>query len=602
MALSQEEAFKIAKERGLIPQEQEMKSTLSKEEAFQLAMDKGLIKPREDGAGFLTRTRFSFADTDKGRKQVLEDEYGQGNSIKVGDRWLVKDKKGWNYADEKSLSWTDAADLIGDLPEAVGAGVGGVMGSGWLSVPAAAAGGAIGSATKKAIAKGLGINNDQAPMEIASDMGTSATYSALGQGAGVGLVKGVNKILAPYASKMTPEAIARTELARKFGIELTPAQITQAKSLNFIENGMKNNPMSVDTISKFLDEKQLQPFSQAIKNMSPTDNADTIGKNIVESINTTKNANKQMFNSQYSDLTSQINKNIDVPSLRTKAQDIIEANKNLPDGLKDDAVKIATQILEMPTDNIDYNTLAKLRTNLGEKAQSGMVTGDIGSAQYKQLKGSLDSDFNNFANQNGLGSTKKDIDNAYRTFKQDYENNLIKGIVGTNKKEEMPTERVVDNIVNPKEISRLDKVIQASNNQPLVKDAVVTKVIDNSKVADFSNPAYGSEYVSPTRFATQTNNFGEHLSKVGATDTRELGKVAENIKMSEGFANHSNTAPTLQSSGILGLAGALPSYPMSKAYTSEMGRKWLTDGFKQFDPKSSGFGAIVGATLNNNQD
>ena len=103
MELTQEEALNIAKQRGLVSQDYQIqKAELSQEEALKMGIERGLVKPREDGAGFLVRTKFSFADTDAEKKQVLEDEYGKGNAYKYGDRWMINEggKKGFNYVDE----------------------------------------------------------------------------------------------------------------------------------------------------------------------------------------------------------------------------------------------------------------------------------------------------------------------------------------------------------------------------------------------------------------------------------------------------------------------------------------------------------------------
>ena len=126
MEITKEQALAEAKKRGLVPGEAKAPS-ISREEVFKVAMERGLIKPREDGAGFLIRTKFSFADSDLGRKRVLEEEYGKGNSIKIGDNWLVKDKKGWNQLDGSSVLWDeigDLADVVGELLEVTTATVG----------------------------------------------------------------------------------------------------------------------------------------------------------------------------------------------------------------------------------------------------------------------------------------------------------------------------------------------------------------------------------------------------------------------------------------------------------------------------------------------
>lgn len=603
MSLSKEEAFKIAKERGLIPQDSVLpKTELSKEEALEIALERGLVKPREDGAGFLTRTKFSFADTDTGRKQVLEDEYGKGSAYKVNGRWLIKDEKGLNYVDEDSLSWTDAADLIGDIPEMVGSGAGLFAGTGAGSIPLAMAGGAGGRGVKKVIAKALGVNDSQTATEITKDMLESGLWSGGGQALGLGVAKLGSKALAPFKNKMTNEAVLRKNNANKYGVELTPAQITQSKGLGQLETAMNNNFASVDKLAKFADEKQITPFNDAIKSITPNRNTDEIGMDLIEAINKTKNANKEMFKKEYGAIASKIDKPIEVNNLITQAQNILKQNSELPSSSMDTAVKLANEILEMPKSNMSYESLSKLRTNLASMAKSGNTTGDIGTAQYKLLKGALDKDFDTFATYNGLGSAKKDVDDAYRVFKNRYEDKTVKNIIGTEKRPEIAPENVVETIVKPNKTTMIENVTQASNNPRVVKDAVVDKVVNNAKIADYTNPMYGSDMATPTRFATQAHKYGENLAKVGADNVRELGKVAESIKFSDAFANHSNTAPTMMNSSIQGVLGSVPMHIGGKVYTSKLGRKWLTDGLGKVSSKKAGTtGAALGITSSINQ-
>ena len=601
MSISREEALKLAKERGLVPQDQTLTSNLSKQDAFKMASDRGLIKPREDGAGFLTRTKFSFADTPQGQKQVLEEDYGKGNALKVGDRWVVKDDKGWNYVDENSLSWNDAADLVGDIPEMVGAGYGAVAGMGMASVPMAGLGGAAGDGVKKLIAKAMGINDNQSAGEIAKDLGESAAWSAGGQFAGLKALQAFNKVKAPFAKAMTPEAVARKAQASKYGIELTPAQITQSPTLGQAENIMHNKYWSSDDLAKFAEEKQLSPFNDAIKKMTPSRNTSEIGEAIADSIVKTKDGNKVMFNKEYGDLASKIDKPIETNRLFNQAAEILDENKNIAPSARDTAVKLSSELLDNPNAGMTYQELSKLRTNLGDMALSGKVTNDVGSAQYQRLKGALNQDFDEFATYNGLGSTKKDIDDAYRVFKNRYENPTVRNIIGTDIKAGMDSEDIVKNIVKPNKTTLLQRVTDASGNKAATKDAVVDEVINKSKIADYTNPLVGTDTVSPTRFATQSHNYGNNLASVGADDVRELGKVAESIKFSDSFANHSNTAPTLMNSTVWGMTN--PLNMMGKVYTSNGGRKWLTEGFKQTATEGKGikpkinksFGAVMGA-------
>lgn len=565
--------------------------------------DIGSIKPREDGAGFLTRTKFSFADTEKGKKQVLEDEYGKGNAYKYGDRWLVNEggKKGFNFVDENKLSWKDAADLVGDVPEVAGATAGAVLGSGLMSIPAAAAGGAAGTGIKKLIAKAMGINDGQTPTEIAKDLGESALWSGGGQAVGLGLIKGANKVLAPFADKMTPEAIARRELASKYGVELTPAQVTQSPALGMLENGMKNNLASVETIKDFLNTRQMMPFSEAVKGITPQSDSSSIGENIIKSIIDSQKTKAELFGKQYDELASQIDSPIEMSNLKNATDNIIGKKVASSQDLSPEFQRATdyNSFLQNNNNGFDYNLFKNSRTNLISDLQADKtLTGSAKTGDTKYLKSSMDKDFNDYAIANGLGDTKKALDSNYADYKTLYDKSKIADALARDEKGKLFPENIQDLVVNIKEPSRIDLFKKAGANQDDIRDIVINKVIDKGSVSDSANPSFGSSFVPPSRLATQAYDYGENLSRVGADNVRELGKVAEGIKFSEAFLNHSNTAPTLQNSNIVGIAGTVPFYPMSKAYTSDIGRKYLTDGLGKINPKYSGFGAAFAPLMN----
>ena len=324
MSYTKEELMKEAERRGFVnpngstidkPEILTSKSKPTKAEVFKFAMERGLIKPRDDGIGFKIRTKFSLADTDNGRMGVLEDKYGKGNVAKINNQWMIRDDKGWNNVDESSLSWNDIADVAGDIPEVAGAVAGSVAGSGLASVPMAGVGASAGRGVKKILANLAGVKDNQTPLEIAKDLGESGVYGAGGQLLGLGLGKAIGKAAAPYAKDITPDALLRKQMAEQYGVELTPAQITQAKSLGWLENNLKNNFVSADVIDNSLKETQFKPFNKAVEDMKPTKESSKIGSEIRDSIKNSKQAYKDKFNKEYRDIANSVNKNIPITNI-----------------------------------------------------------------------------------------------------------------------------------------------------------------------------------------------------------------------------------------------------------------------------------------------
>lgn len=615
MELTREEALKIAKERGLVPQDYQLpKAELSQEEAIKIGIERGLIKPREDGAGFLTRTKFSFADTDKGRKQVLEDEYGKGNAYKYGDRWLINEgkNKGWNYVDENKLSWKDVADLIGDTPEVAGATAGAVLGSGVMSIPAAGAGGAVGTGVKKLIAKAMGVDDRQTPMEIAQDLGESALWSSGGQAVGLGLVKGANKVLSPFADKMTPEAIARRELAKKYNVELTPAQVTQSPMLSRLENAL-NSGFTGGRISD-IKNSQFETLQGHLNNtfdgITKGKTNEEIGLDITKMLDDSMKLKKADFNQKYGDLASKIDSNIPIDELKLKAQEIIGRNEQVPKSLQGQSIGTAQELSMLP-ENIDYNTFSQIRSGLGEKARAGGVTGDIGTGQYKQLKSAMDNSFDNYAINNGLGTEKQNLDSFYRAFKNDYESGIVNKVLKSENNGSILPEKVGNNAVST--ITNTKRVAEAlgGNKEPL-QEALASKIMKESAVSNPSIESPFSNYFSANKLNSEIgknkDTFEYVFSDTQKNKINDLVKIGNDISLADKvYGNPSGTGKTVDAIITTGLLTSDPTlaaanlggrYLGTRAYTSDIGKKYLTDGLGKINPKYSGFGAAFAPLIN----
>lgn len=154
----------------------------------------------------------------------------------------------------------------------------GMVGGGMIGAPVGPVGMAAGGAGGYAIAKKVDeiITNQINRIEGIEDKATIAeeTISSLhdlkdglimemvAQAAPVIPIAAYNKIMAPFASRMKPDAIIARDLAKGKGIEYTPAEQTGSRAVGAIEDLVEKSPASGDILRDFRFQKQLQPLME----------------------------------------------------------------------------------------------------------------------------------------------------------------------------------------------------------------------------------------------------------------------------------------------------------------------------------------------------
>lgn len=163
--------------------------------------------------------------------------------------------------------------------------------------PPGLAAGALGFAGGRQVAKGLdwlmGVNQDvrvppetlpEKLSEAGRDVRTGATYAMGGEAVGALAQAGLNRLAAPIAKRMTPEAKRRVELGQKHGIEQTPAEITQSQNLAKAETGLKwmwgssgvMHDQSMRELKSLLDARD-----RLIGSGAPSESVEALGGHIV---------------------------------------------------------------------------------------------------------------------------------------------------------------------------------------------------------------------------------------------------------------------------------------------------------------------------------
>ncbi len=574
----------------------------------------GAIKPREDGAGFLTRSKFSFASTDAGRKQVLEDEYGKGNAYKIGDRWLINEgkNKGWNYVDEKGFNWKDLADIAGDVPEIAGGIIGsrgGIVGAG--------AGSAGGDSIKKLIAKAMGINDNQNATEIAKDMAVSGVVGAGAQGLGNLVGKygkiGVDAITKPFANSMKTNADDIIRIAKENGIDIMPTMINDSKSLATLENSLAKG-FGGDRITDIRNSQNAKLDLNTIgllNSLTKGKSSQQIGNDVLDAIKTNRAEKNQYLGGEY----DKLGKAIEDLSQQNQGQPFLPLNetKMVSDDILNNyskyanpkSIELSDAILKTVNDGgyEKYNHFKTDRSNLIDEISKATKNEDKNLArELTNIKKSMDTGLDNKLVGSGLGAEKKALDSEFASFKDIFDNPskitgdiLSKSTSGGIKPENIP-QSITSGITNAENIT------SALNGDKDLLSQSFAKVLEKaSRKTNGENTIPLKGTVSMDKLNTSLINnkdtFEYAFDPVIQKELSDKILLSKAINSAEkNYGNPSGTAQGLSdvipltigaTTGLGGAAAYLGAKIIGpKAYTSDIGKKYLTDGF---DVSGSGF-------------
>lgn len=99
------------------------------------------------------------------------------------------------------------------------------------------------------------------------DIRAGAMYEMGGRAIPAGASRVVEKVSAPFKSKMTPEAQRLAAGAKESGITMTPADLTGSKSLGLAESVMEKIPGSADIIRDMRVKSQLEPMLKKLNSL-----------------------------------------------------------------------------------------------------------------------------------------------------------------------------------------------------------------------------------------------------------------------------------------------------------------------------------------------
>ena len=491
----------------------------------------------------------------------------------------------------------------------VGGRLGGYKGAG--------VGAALGQTGKQIAGKALGARPRESPL------GDIAFAGAEGVGAellGLGTGKFITGVAAPFASKVGAAGLSLLETAKKYGINLSPSDITKSKILSTIESLLEKTPLGSETIDQYRNKaiNALRLAKAELKNkIGRADEAEVIGLKLKEVLA----AGSKEFNAKSTELYGEVGKIVPPDTLiltdrlKQTAMALLKREEKLPVNTRDNKVigvlRDMTNLdeggltksglvgpsgepLKMPGRS-SWETLSTLRSQLGQfiADQDAAVKAGIPALKfqgtrsggiYKMLRKAVDADLNTFATTTG-GEVKKafDLANAfYKEGKQIFDSKTIRRITNLN------PERVANFVIRPgnvTEIKIIKKAIGEKGFEP-IKRAFTEKLL--------SEPLEGAAF-APMRLVRHLDKYGDEtlrqvFSPQELTSFRELGRISANMQSAERLAgNPSGTGRTMITfitggavftDPVTGGVALISPALLSKLYTSDFGRRWLTTGLR----------------------
>lgn len=437
-ALEQEEVQALqvmpqTQDGGLTPQEAQELAMLEQEEIQAQQAPSPKVNPsREASLGFVNRSRFAIEPLESNRRALLAQEYGQEN-VMEDERGNVYLRQGNEFrpVNKEGFSTADIADIGGALPEAIGGGVGALVGAigggGVASLPAAmglgAVGGAAGSAARQGASALLGTPQIANARERVTEAGMSAAFGAIGSGAGKLIAEGAKKA-APYAKRIFPklgiskEGLKLSSIAKKEGIPMpTPAQMAGGRDLD-LEKVLAARPVYGYGIRKTVD-KQVDAIKSNLSSvagdfMDVDSAAPKVGAKIQEGANRLISGIKQTARDQFDNVAKE-GAGITVPADRF-ASDFLENLKGI--GLFDDAGNAMAHSSKSGLTKSQFDRLQEIGGKILQDAKVSGVTQLPGSKSGLSGAGSLDV--------NTINTMRKFIDaNIKEGSKQGYDDALL---------------------------------------------------------------------------------------------------------------------------------------------------------------------------------
>jgi hypothetical protein len=532
-------------------------------------------------------------------------------------------KRGYSRNDVISAlngeSPTFAGQLVKDTPE--------MLGSLALSVPAAiatkgnipatvaagAAGGALGKGAQMFVRTAT---NDVRAPQTNAEVVKGLSKAALTQGAtelagGLG-GKILGKVAAPFASKILPDAVEASAQLTKRGAHLTPAQMTESRLLDTVENMSEHALVGGGKLSDFKRLIQPQAYRKYVDDVAERfvgSSGSLSPEQAGELLLDTLTGNKEAFKSQAGKLYKVVDEltdgmRVSLADIKKAAQqriDIAAARKNI--GGSEAGDTLLSKISQLD-DEISWAQAADLRSAFMDELNSLQFSRDKAAGLAKQFVGLTDSAMEKSAqrlNPQALIAWRS-ANEFYKTGMEKFNSKLIRSL----------SKRLID---NPEVAVRSVFVPNASKQLRYVKEAIGDKAFKDLRsqwlkttmenASDFEGNMLGA------KFLKDFNKLGDStLKEVFSPDEigaiRLLGRTGQLVQTKSTGGGSiliqltqpgailnlvSGTGYLKGTSAVISIGPAL----MSRLMTNPRTAKMLTVGMKV--PANSSRGLAIGAKL-----
>lgn len=274
------------------------------------------------------------------------------------------------------------------IPETAGAILGGVLGG----PPGAVLGGAGGEALEQLGRRAIGVEAPETGTEAARDIALAGLFAGAGEVGGRALGGLLSKLIPsrPLSKSVTREGEEALQLLRSKGITPPPAQVTENRMIDILQNIGEGSLFGGQRITKAkaVAKEAIDDDIRAFYNQfEPQATADEVGKLLQDTLEGNAKAFRTVGNAKFGNVDDLIGTEaVDFVSTKKLAREIIEEK-----GIIDPKTKqMANQILR-ENDVISFKDAQKFRSSLLAitKGKEALVAGQA-AARGKQLSQTID--------------------------------------------------------------------------------------------------------------------------------------------------------------------------------------------------------------------
>lgn len=499
----------------------------------------------------------------------------------------------------------------------MGGGIlGGITGAGTTGVtvagiPAGAAvGGALGLAGGKAAAdlldRSLGVKPHLQNMtEVAKETVGNLAYGAAGELTG----QAVGKVAGSLAKTASPVVKDLANKAKKFAVDMTPAELTKSKPWAMLESALEKIPFSSGIIQRFRVKQaaQLEDAAQGlIENIATVESRDATGTAAQKAIDAKYSKRLAVRDKLFDRMTSKVKPGAIVGSenLNKVADDFLNKEFQLPAEAQNSQLSsFLKSMTNIRQEGLSFQGAKTLRERLGALAKENI---DKPSGRvYLGLKRALQSDIDEFAEQSGgdIAQAWKKANSFHGAIKQLADDPNIRSVL-----EKAQPEKIVDAVISSRSTTQMRLLRKAMPEGAYQKfqGALVDRMFEIPK---------NQNIPASQALLRNMNQYGDDFLEAALTKPKlerlkEFAEVVEAAKGAEKLAgNPSGTAQNLITwSYIAGLGRFTVTNPgsatvaviappvLAKMYLSDAGKRLITEGLK-ISPESSRATGIASALI-----